>query len=41
MIDLTAAGIAHVTAFFDMSLFATFGLPQTLGRSEAPVSAGP
>jgi RNA polymerase sigma-70 factor, ECF subfamily len=29
VLTLTAAGIAHVTAFFDLRLFTTFGLPQT------------
>jgi RNA polymerase sigma-70 factor (ECF subfamily) len=27
---LTAAGISHMTAFFDLSLFTTFGLPLTM-----------
>ncbi len=30
VVHLTAAGIDHVAAFFDTSLFATFGLPATL-----------
>ena len=30
MVTLTAAGISHVTAFFDLTLFPTFGLPMTL-----------
>jgi RNA polymerase sigma-70 factor (ECF subfamily) len=30
VVTLTAAGISHVTAFFDLSLFARFGLPMTL-----------
>jgi RNA polymerase sigma-70 factor, ECF subfamily len=40
VLDITEDGIAHVTAFFDESLFALFGLPQTLD-TEAPVGAGP
>lgn len=30
VVTLTSAGISHVTAFFDLSLFATFALPGTL-----------
>jgi RNA polymerase sigma-70 factor (ECF subfamily) len=30
VITMTAAGIGHVTAFFELSLFPTFGLPDTL-----------
>ena len=30
MLTLTAAGVAHATAFFDLSLFDAFGLPQFL-----------
>jgi RNA polymerase sigma-70 factor, ECF subfamily len=30
VVHITAAGIDHVAAFFDTSLFATFGLPATL-----------
>jgi RNA polymerase sigma-70 factor (ECF subfamily) len=31
-----AGGIAHVTVFFDVSLFATFGMPQTLPALPRP-----
>jgi RNA polymerase sigma-70 factor (ECF subfamily) len=34
VLTLTAAGISHVTAFFDLSLFPTFGLPMTLPVDE-------
>jgi RNA polymerase sigma-70 factor (ECF subfamily) len=30
VVHVTAAGIDHVVAFFDISLFATFGLPAHL-----------
>ncbi|HEX2175216.1 MAG TPA: sigma-70 family RNA polymerase sigma factor [Nocardioidaceae bacterium] len=40
VLDFTEDGIAHVTAFFDESLFPLFGLSQTLD-TEAPVGAGP
>jgi RNA polymerase sigma-70 factor (ECF subfamily) len=30
VLTLGAAGISHVVAFFDLSLFPTFGLPETL-----------
>jgi RNA polymerase sigma-70 factor (ECF subfamily) len=41
VLTLTAAGISHVTAFFDLSLFATFGMPATLPADEhAPLTAG-
>ena len=30
VVTLTASGISHVTAFFDLRLFTTFGLPLTL-----------
>jgi RNA polymerase sigma-70 factor, ECF subfamily len=30
VVTLTAAGISHVTAFFDLRLFTTFGMPMTL-----------
>jgi RNA polymerase sigma-70 factor (ECF subfamily) len=30
VVTLTAAGISHMTAFFDLELFTTFGLPMTL-----------
>jgi RNA polymerase sigma-70 factor (ECF subfamily) len=29
VLTLSASGIAHVAVFFDLSLFATFGLPET------------
>lgn len=31
-LTLSATGVAHVACYFDMGLFATFGLPDTLGR---------
>jgi RNA polymerase sigma-70 factor (ECF subfamily) len=34
VLTLTAAGISHVAAFFDLSLFTTFGLPMTLPAHE-------
>jgi RNA polymerase sigma-70 factor (ECF subfamily) len=37
VLELTGAGISHVTAFFDLSLFATFGLPMTLPADEPVV----
>jgi RNA polymerase sigma-70 factor (ECF subfamily) len=30
VLTLTAAGVAHATVFFDLSLFDAFGLPQLL-----------
>jgi RNA polymerase sigma-70 factor (ECF subfamily) len=30
VVTLSDTGISHVTAFFDLSLFSTFGLPETL-----------
>ncbi|MGZ4616505.1 MAG: sigma-70 family RNA polymerase sigma factor, partial [Actinomycetes bacterium] len=40
VLTLTAAGISHVTAFFDVSLFATFGMPMTLpADAQVPVAA--
>ncbi len=30
VMTMSATGISHVTAFFDLSLFPTFGLPTTL-----------
>jgi len=36
VLTLTAAGISHVTAFFDLSLFPMFGLPATLPADEQP-----
>jgi RNA polymerase sigma-70 factor, ECF subfamily len=35
VVTLTAAGISHVTAFFDLSLFTTFGMPLTLPADDA------
>jgi RNA polymerase sigma-70 factor (ECF subfamily) len=35
VLTLTPAGISHATVFFDLSLFATFGLPMTLPVGEA------
>ncbi|MGH8894212.1 MAG: sigma-70 family RNA polymerase sigma factor [Actinomycetes bacterium] len=40
VVTLTPAGISHVTAFFDLSLFAMFGLPMTLDADE-PSAASP
>jgi len=41
VLTLSAAGISRVTAFFDLSLFATFGLPMTLPVGEQmAVSSG-
>jgi RNA polymerase sigma-70 factor (ECF subfamily) len=41
VLTLTAGGVAHVTAFLDLSLFAAFGLPLTLGADEpAALGAG-
>jgi RNA polymerase sigma-70 factor (ECF subfamily) len=34
VLTITKAGIAHVTAFFDLRLFTTFGFPQTLPAEE-------
>ncbi len=34
VLAITRAGIAHVTAFFDLRLFTTFGFPQTLPAEE-------
>ncbi len=34
VITLSKAGISHVTAFFDLSLFTTFGMPMTLPADE-------
>jgi RNA polymerase sigma-70 factor (ECF subfamily) len=30
VLTLSASGITHVACFFDLRLFATFGLPETL-----------
>jgi RNA polymerase sigma-70 factor (ECF subfamily) len=30
VLSLTAAGVSHTTAFFDVQLFDTFGLPKTI-----------
>jgi len=38
VVTLTAAGISHVTAFFDLTLFTAFGLPMTM-TSDAHVPA--
>ena len=41
VLTLAGAGIAHVTAFQDLSLFATFGLPDTLpAQAPADLPAG-
>ncbi len=39
VLELTDRGIGHVTAFFDQSLFALFGLPERLD-TQIPVDAG-
>jgi RNA polymerase sigma-70 factor (ECF subfamily) len=39
VLTLTGARIAHVTAFFDLSLFATFNLPSTLPTDELTSAA--
>jgi RNA polymerase sigma-70 factor, ECF subfamily len=40
VLTLSAAGISHVAAFFDLSLFPTFGLPETL-LADPPTPATP
>ena len=41
VLTLTGTGIGHVTAFFDLSLFTTFGLPLTLPADEqVPLPSG-
>jgi len=41
VLTLTAAGISHVTAFFDLNLFTTFSLPMTLPADEqVPLPSG-
>jgi RNA polymerase sigma-70 factor (ECF subfamily) len=40
VLELSGQGIAHVTAFFEQSLFPLFGLPERLDV-ELPVNAGP
>ncbi len=37
VVTLTAAGISHMTVFFDLSLFPTFGLPMTLPADDQAV----
>jgi RNA polymerase sigma-70 factor (ECF subfamily) len=39
VVTLTAAGISHVTVFFDLALFTTFGLPLTLPADDRAVLA--
>jgi RNA polymerase sigma-70 factor (ECF subfamily) len=39
VMTMTAGGIAHVTAFFDLALFPTFGLPTTMPASAPAVLA--
>jgi RNA polymerase sigma-70 factor, ECF subfamily len=39
VVTLTSAGISHVTAFFDLSLFTTFGLPLILPADDPVVLA--
>jgi hypothetical protein len=36
-VTLTAAGISHMTVFFDLSLFPTFGMPMTLPADDQAV----
>jgi RNA polymerase sigma-70 factor (ECF subfamily) len=38
VLTLTAGGISHVTAFLDLSLFTTFGMPSTLPADEQVVT---
>ncbi len=37
VVTLTAAGISHMTVFFDLSLFPTFGMPMTLPADDQAV----
>jgi RNA polymerase sigma-70 factor (ECF subfamily) len=37
VVTLTAAGISHMTVFFDLTLFTTFGLPMTLPAEDRVV----
>jgi len=39
VMTMSATGISHVTAFFDLSLFPTFGLPTTLPAGDSTVLA--
>jgi RNA polymerase sigma-70 factor, ECF subfamily len=39
VVTLTAAGISHVTAFFDLRLFTMFAMPMTLPADDRPVLA--
>jgi RNA polymerase sigma-70 factor (ECF subfamily) len=39
VVTLSAAGISHMTVFFDLSLFATFGLPMMLPADDRMVLA--
>lgn len=42
VLTLTAAGVAHAVAFFDLSLFASFNLPELLtGLSDSPAGRPP
>jgi RNA polymerase sigma-70 factor (ECF subfamily) len=36
VLTLSAAGVTHVASFFDLSLFRTFGLPETLPADPRP-----
>ncbi len=41
VVTLSAAGISHMTVFFDLSLFTTFGLPMTLpADQQVPLTSG-
>jgi RNA polymerase sigma-70 factor (ECF subfamily) len=40
VLTLAKTGIAHVTAFFDLDLFVTFGLPATLPSAPAGAESG-
>jgi RNA polymerase sigma-70 factor, ECF subfamily len=40
VLTLSAGGIGHVAAFFDLDLFATFGLPMTLPADEPEPAPG-
>jgi RNA polymerase sigma-70 factor, ECF subfamily len=41
VVTLTAAGISHVVAFFDLTLFTAFGLPMTMSAdAQMPAASG-
>lgn len=41
VLTITASGITHVASFFDVSLFATFGLPQAQAAQPQPAEPQP